>query len=101
VNCDSQSPISFIDGVAGLSKQSQQRKRRFKSAFDKREKESYEDDWDSINLTAGTEYMKDLCEYIRQSFTNNPIDVTVMIDDMFNFGEGEHKLIQYIVYFVL
>ena len=102
-----------IDGVAGLSKQSQQRKRRFMSVRARNEQEDQmvqdESDrdyqtprfkkapFDTINFTAGTSFMAQLCLYIREFFSKlSYLTVTVLIDDMYNPGEGEHKLMHFI-----
>jgi 5'-3' exonuclease len=96
-----------IDGVAGLCKQSQQRKRRFKAAAEALEKEAVADEtmeetlhpiagFDTIHFTAGTPYMTGLCRYIRTYFSKSAHPYTFIIDDMFNPGEGEHKILEYI-----
>ncbi len=99
-----------IDGVAGLCKQSQQRKRRFKTAAEARQKqeETKEDvevseeelqsikGFDTIYFTAGTKYMEGLCEYIRVYFSKSAHPYTFIFDDMYNPGEGEHKIMEYI-----
>ena len=98
-----------IDGVAGLCKQSQQRKRRFKAAAEAREKEESKTDvevaeeetqsfsgFDTIHFTAGTKYMEGLCKYIRLYFSKSAHPYTFIFDDMYNPGEGEHKIMEYI-----
>ena len=92
-----------IDGVAGCCKQAQQRKRRFKSA---KEAEQNPDAWDSSVLTVGTQFMRELGSFIAQHYRQNPPMVTysggktgklrVILNDMNNPGEGEHKLIRFI-----
>ncbi len=99
-----------IDGVAGLCKQSQQRKRRFKAAAEAREKQNETKDdaevveeelqamsgFDTIHFTAGTKYMEGLCGYIRSYFSKSAHPYTFIFDDMYNPGEGEHKIMEYI-----
>lgn len=97
-----------IDGVAGMCKQAQQRKRRYKGAKDKKSSisESHDDNvnepFDTNNITVGTPFMKRLCRYIRfwiekQKETNLKWKhITVIYDDMYVEGEGEHKLITYL-----
>ena len=96
-----------IDGVAGLCKQSQQRKRRFKAAsealLEQEKKLEGEEEtlhpisgFDTIHFTAGTPYMVGLCKYIRTYFSKSSHPYTFIFDDMFNPGEGEHKILEYI-----
>ena len=91
-----------IDGVAGCCKQAQQRKRRFKTA---KEAELSPGSWDSTVLTVGTPFMKELGLFIIQHFRQSPPMATfrdgnqsklrVILNDMNNPGEGEHKLIRF------
>lgn len=80
-----------VDGVAGLCKQSQQRKRRFKTAIDRSP-----EDWDSSVLSTGTVFMDELCEFIKNYFTTNKLGIRVIINDSNIPGEGEHKLVKYV-----
>jgi 5'-3' exoribonuclease 2 len=91
-----------IDGVAGLCKQSQQRKRRFKSAQE-RLASGDPSSWDSSVLTVGTPFMKELGEYIRQYFSHTSIlssyrkhPLRILLNDMNVPGEGEHKLVRFV-----
>ncbi len=86
----SKSVYIAIDGVAGCCKQSQQRKRRFKSAKDR-----LETDWDYSNLTAGTQLMYDLSDFLKIYFRRKN-SYTVYINDVRIAGEGEHKLIRHL-----
>lgn len=97
-----------IDGVAGLCKQSQQRKRRFVAVkpitqqaevllLPEDEKRAEKPAFDTIHLTAGTDFMAGLCLFMRSYFSKMPyLSVNVIIDDMFLVGEGEHKLLHFI-----
>ena len=108
-----------IDGVAGMCKQSQQRKRRYKAAKERQEQlanadpaylasisnGSTKEPFNMANITAGTPWMARLCAHIAQwiqtrktSVINgvNLSQVRVIYNDMYVPGEGEHKLIRYL-----
>lgn len=84
-----------IDGVAPMSKQNQQRQRRFRAA---KEREGKEDDaFDSTCITAGTEFMWELSQsLLNDKWLKSKHDVSVVISDDSEPGEGEHKLMQWI-----
>ena len=81
-----------VDGVAGSSKQSQQRSRRFKSAS-----ENSDCDFDSCSITPGTELMHNLNShidyYIRKRIheSNRWKNLQVIFSSEKVPGEGEHK----------
>jgi 5'-3' exonuclease len=85
-----------IDGVAGLSKQAQQRKRRFQNITDTENGE-----FDFKNITAGTQWMERLCTYIFKFFDSihqtDPFftKLEIIYNDMHVPGEGEHKIIRW------
>lgn len=84
-----------IDGVAPMSKQNQQRQRRFRAAKEREGKE--EGAFDSTCITAGTEFMWELAQDLFRDkwlVTKNP--VKVIISDDSKPGEGEHKLMEWI-----
>ncbi len=90
--------ILCIDGVAPVSKQNQQRQRRFRSAMES----SGHATFDSNCITPGTEFMHHLSTYIdwyiRRKITSDAAwkKVKVVFSDATVPGEGEHKLINYI-----
>ena len=84
-----------IDGVAPMSKQNQQRQRRFRAAKEREGKE--EGAFDSTCITAGTEFMWELAEDLFSDewlVTKNPVKVNISDDS--KPGEGEHKLMEWI-----
>lgn len=87
-----------IDGVAGCSKGSQQRQRRFLSIKSKNIEEINQ--FDSNCISAGTEFMDGLSKYLDIYFKNKINSSYKSIEIIFSnekvVGEGEHKLIIYI-----
>lgn len=81
-----------IDGVAPLSKQNQQRQRRFRS--------STGSEFDSNCITAGTQFMHNMTKYlnyhIRLSMNRKEIKSKVIFSSHTSPGEGEHKIMDYI-----
>jgi len=90
--------VLCIDGVAPVSKQNQQRQRRFKSSLDRIDVNSF----DSNCITPGTSFMDSLSHYlewyIRMKMTTD--DVWKSLEIIFSNekvpGEGEHKLIKFV-----
>ena len=91
--------ILCIDGPAPISKQNQQRQRRFKSALEKTEAEFTQ--FDSNCLSPGTKFMDQISKYIdwylRKNISTNEMwkDIEVVFSSEKVPGEGEHKLINY------
>lgn len=92
--------VICIDGPAPLSKQSQQRKRRYKSAM-----ESVNTSFDSNSITPGTEFMDRLGQYIDRYIRNNITcdkkweKLEVIFSSDRAQGEGEHKLLNWIRFY--
>ena len=88
-----------IDGPAPISKQNQQRQRRFRSA---KESEKSDCPFDSNSITPGTRFMDSLSRYIdkhikyRISRDRNWKQLQVVFSDEKVPGEGEHKIINFI-----
>jgi len=108
-----------IDGVAPRAKMVQQRNRRFKSIKDKeydieiRKRTGYidpniseelrknEDElWDTNSISPGTTFMSKLSDAIKKHFKDieDPQfeQLTIIISDSSNEGEGEHKILDYL-----
>ena len=89
-----------VDGIAPLAKQNQQRKRRYLSAHTNQVIEEFKEanqipyvHWDSNQITPGTQFMKELNDFLKLEYANDP---RVIVSDSDEPGEGEHKAIQYI-----
>ena len=86
-----------VDGVPGLSKQTQQRQRRFKSAKNPLQNAF---GFDPNCITTGTEFMerlgKHLFEFIRKKKKYEWKKLQVIYNDMHCPGEGEHKIVRWI-----
>ena len=75
-----------IDGVCPRAKIEQQRKRRFKSALEKKI-------WDTNAITPGTQFMSNLNVFLKAKFKNKK---NIIISDSDSRGEGEHKIMNYL-----
>lgn len=93
--------ILAIDGTAGMSKQTQQRQRRFKSAMEK-EKTKQHSGFDGNCITTGSEFMYKLSKYIHDFIVRqlNTKEEWKSLEVIFSNekveGEGEHKIIHFI-----
>ena len=110
-----------IDGVAPRAKMNQQRSRRFRAAQDAKERremleevkqemldmglstsESDKPEWDSNVITPGTEFMDKLALYLeyyvleRMNTYKAWRDITVILSDASEPGEGEHKIMSFV-----
>lgn len=75
-----------IDGVAPKGKMKQQKMRRYKSILENKE-------WDTNAISPGTYFMNKL----NLALNNYKYqDLTIIIDNSNNKGEGEHKILHYI-----
>ena len=93
--------ILCVDGPAPLSKQNQQRQRRFRSAM-----ESTGDSvFDGNSITPGTKFMDHLTKYIdwyiRKSISEDEKwqNIEVVFSNEKACGEGEHKVLNFIRYY--
>lgn len=92
-----------IDGVAPCAKMHQQRKRRYMSSYRNNLVNDYKKkngikvvEWDSNQITPGTDFMNRLNIYLREYFNNNKFDFEVILSGSDEPKEGEHKFIHYI-----
>lgn len=111
-----------IDGVAPRAKMNQQRSRRFRAAQEAKEKKEMMDevlaemadegfdtslkksgaDWDSNVITPGTEFMTKISNFLRhyilERMNNDRYwkNLTVILSDASQPGEGEHKIMDFI-----
>ena len=97
-----------IDGPAPKAKMVQQRQRRFKKFYEKRETEKIlqkhgepvpkKEEWDTNAITPGTQFMAKLAKYLREQLPKHPSfrHLKIMINDSNSPGEGEHKLLHHL-----
>lgn len=86
-----------IDGVAPVAKQIQQRQRRYRSASERPEDQTF----DSNAISTGTLFMHNLMKYIhyhlRLEINNREFQgIQVIFSSQTVPGEGEHKIMDYI-----
>ena len=96
----SQTVIIAFDGVAPVAKLEQQRSRRYKSWYQNQisriiYKKDTEDIWNATAITPGTKFMNDLNSIVSKHFSYKP-KLDIIISGSNQFGEGEHKLFDYI-----
>lgn len=94
--------ILAIDGVAPLSKQNQQRQRRYRGAVEDPESFFEEGGFDPNCITPGTKFMDNLSRYldwfIRKKINEDTMykNLEIVFSNEKVAGEGEHKLINFI-----
>jgi 5'-3' exoribonuclease 1 len=86
--------VLALDGTAGMSKQYQQRQRRYRTVLDSNNDKL---DFDSNEITTGSIFMNELSEYINEYISNKIKNDWKELDIYFSTeqvpGEGEHKII--------
>jgi len=94
--------IAF-DGVAPVAKLDQQRERRYKSLFQTKisrsiYKDTKPDPWNTSAITPGTLFMKKLNEKVIKYYSDpKKYNLnTIIVSTSANYGEGEHKIFDYI-----
>jgi len=94
--------VLAIDGVAPLSKQNQQRQRRYRGIVENPHDLPKEDTFDPRAITPGTQWMDFLSKYIdfyiRKRINESEMwrNIEIVFSNEKVPGEGEHKLINYI-----
>lgn len=81
-----------IDGIAPKMKMKQQRMRRHKSALER--KYNNESSWNTNAISPGTHFMKNLNIHLKNHIMKYK---NIILDDSDNRGEGEHKILHYIL----
>lgn len=94
--------ILAIDGVAPLSKQNQQRQRRYRGAMEHPDAYANKEEFDPNCITPGTRFMDNLSRYIdwflRKKINDRVFDkeLEIIFSNEKVAGEGEHKLVNFI-----
>lgn len=87
--------ILALDGTAGMSKQYQQRQRRYKTVLE--ENNLFLKDFDPNEITTGSIFMNELSqcieEYISHKIKNDWKDLDIYFSSEQVPGEGEHKIL--------
>jgi 5'-3' exoribonuclease 1 len=87
-----------VDGACPRAKLQQQRKRRYMSVWRNNQIGNVNSMWDSNVVTPGTEFMnkfnEKLANHVQNVKTSTPFDI--ILSDSSEFGEGEHKIFDYI-----
>ena len=97
-----------IDGVAPVSKMNQQRLRRYKSVYEKKQINEFKKElnmpleanmWDTNAISPGTEFMDKLINHLNVFFKTlkeKNKNLNIIFSSSYIHGEGEHKILQYI-----
>ena len=80
-----------IDGVAPIAKMNQQRKRRFLSVFQYKEK-NQKPLWDTNAISPGTQFMAKLKAFISSKIRDTHSKYLYFLSGADDPGEGEHKI---------
>ena len=95
----SQTVFIAFDGVAPFAKMKQQKKRRHKTQFVAEIFPNNRKKWDTLKITPGTEFMKELSRRMTEFFVGSEKKYgvqRVVVSTSNEPGEGEHKLFKYI-----
>ena len=89
------SKLTYVafDGVAPVAKLKQQQSRRYKNDFLKRKFAKKDPEWNTSAITPGTAFMASLSREVTKYFANK---TNVIVSASNKFGEGEHKIFNYI-----
>lgn len=92
-----------IDGVAPRAKMEQQRKRRYRSAKEKKLKSKIykyfniiKEEWDTNCITPGTSFMLKLNNYLIKNLQKQKIHTNIIFSGSDVPHEGEHKIMNYL-----
>ena len=92
--------IAF-DGVAPLAKLEQQRSRRYKSHYQSKISKAIfktkNDPWNTAAITPGTIFMEKLNIFMKKYFKNKYPNNNIILSLTDEYGEGEHKIFEYIL----
>ena len=81
-----------IDGIAPKMKMRQQRMRRHKSALERKYNDN--NSWNTNAISPGTKFMKSLNDSLNKHILKYK---NIILDDSDSRGEGEHKILHYIL----
>lgn len=88
--------ILALDGTAGMSKQYQQRQRRYRAVIENPVDHDNEKEFDSNEITTGSVFMNELSQCINEFIKHKITDDWKHLDIYFSSeqvpGEGEHKI---------